>query len=144
MAGEITGSGVTITCKPKLSTNNQAVWESRIKDGTWFVVLDGATTTADEVGVAFGATNAAEFVGRLVGSTGDGSSFRVSIETQGKIGYAEGGDTGAFASTDFGKFMKLNGSGKLIVDTALTAGNVIVVGGDKADPMVAWAWPVNK
>lgn len=147
MHGEITGGRTVLpSCKPKLdSTNTQAVWEQRAGEGNWFVILDGTETVGNgTIGVAFGAADAAEFVGRLIGTTGDGSDFRVSVETEGKNGNAIGGATGAFVATDIGKFMKLDSNGKLVVDTSLTAGNVVLMGGDKADPMVAWQFPVVK
>ena len=135
------------SCKPKYVSGSitEDTWRERAKEGTWFVVLDGTETVSNNtITVAFGATNDAEFVGRLVGTTGSGTDFIVSVETEGKNGNAISGGTGALAATDIGKFCKLDGNGKLVVDTALTAGNVVVTGGTKADLLVAWSWPVVK
>ena len=129
------------SCIPKISTGvTEAVWKRRIAEGGWFVQLDPDTTTADEMGVAFMADDAAVTVGRLIGYTGTGKKFRVTVENCGIRGYAQGGASGAFASGDYGDRMKASG-GKLIVDGTLTAGNIFLVGGTKAEPAVAWQWP---
>ena len=141
--GEITGAqGSNITCIPKIdSTVTEAVWRQRIKDGGFFVKHDPATTTADYLGVTGGVANDATFVGRVIGSTGSGDKFRVTVETEGVRGHAQSAvTTGAFSSSEWGKRMKSDANGKLGVDTSLTAGNVFVVGGTKARPMVAWRW----
>ena len=130
-------------CKPKIdSTNTEAVWKERIDEGGWFVQLDPATTTADEMGIDFMANNAAFTLGRAIGYTGTGDSFRVTVEPCRARGYAVGGATGAFtAATHFGKYMKANTDGKLVVDTTLTAGNIVLLGGDQAEPLVTWQYP---
>ena len=146
MAGEKTGLVCGITCKPKVAgTNTQKVWEARAAEGGWFVKLDPATTTADVIGVDFLATDNTTVFGRLISSTGDGDTFRVGVETQGVYGFAQGGGTGAFtAATHFGQFMKADANGKLVVDTAATAGNVYLLGGTQPRPAVAWQFPVQK
>lgn len=140
MAGEYRMGPFTAKAKVD-STVTEATWKERAKEGGWFVAIDGATCTADELGVDFLANNAAESVGRLITASGTGDKFRVTVAPCGTRGIAQGGATGAFAAGDYGKFMKANTTGKLIVDTSLTAGNIVVVGGDKAKPAVAWQWP---
>ena len=140
MAGEITGGkGSNVTCIPKKAgTVTEETWRTRVKDGGYLVQFDAATTTADEVGVASMSNNGAVVYGRAIGYTGSGDDFRITVETEGAYGYIQGSATGAFAATDYGKRMKSNANGKWAVDTSLTAGNVFLVGGDKANPAVAW------
>ena len=144
MAGEIR---MNPTCKPKVdSTNTEAVWKERIAEGGWFVAVDPATSTADEVGVDFLANNATIGMGRLIGYTGTGDKFRVTVETCRARGYAVGSPTPATftPATHFNQYMKADASGKLVVDTAATVGNIILVGGTPTEPAVAWAWPPSK
>ena len=141
MAGEVR---TNISCKPKVdATNTEAVWKQRIDEGGWFVDIDPATTTADVIGVDFLAQNAAVAMGRLIGYTGTGDDFVVTVEPRRSYGYAVGGNvpTAFTPATHFGKYMKADDSGKLNVDTALTAGNIVLVGGTPTDPAVAWSWP---
>lgn len=140
MAGEITGAKHSnLTCKPKIdTTDTEAVWRERIVDGGYPVKFDAATTTADEIGVTFLAQNDAVALGRLIGSTGSGTDFRVTVETEGAYGYFQGGGTAAFTTAELGKRAKADANHKLVVDTSLTAGNLFVVGGDKAEPAIKW------
>lgn len=129
------------SCIPKISTGvTEAVWKKRVAEGGWFVKVDDATCTSDEIGVAFLEDDDVVVMGRLIGYTGTGTKFRVTVENCGVRGYAQGDASGAFLSTDYGDRMKAK-NGKLIVDNDQTAGNVILVGGTKAEPAVAWQWP---
>ena len=145
MSGEITGAkDSNLTCIPKTdSTVTEAVWRQRIKDGGWFVQFDEGTTTADEIGVTGLAADAVIALGRVIGATGSGDKFRITVETEGVRGYAQGGATGAFASTDYGDRMKADSDGKLVVDNAATSGNMFLVGGTKDEPAVAWRGQVK-
>ena len=143
MAGELK---MNPTCKPKVdTTNTEAVWKQRVAEGGWFLKFDEGTTTADEMGVDFLAANDKWTIGRLIGYTGTGDKFRVTVETCRVYGYAGGtsGQTGAYASTDWGDRMKAGSDGKLQVDNAQTDGNIFLVGGTKDEPAVAWQWPYN-
>lgn len=124
------------------TTNTEAIWKTRIAEGGWFVKIHQATCTVDELGVTFLADNDAVTVGRLIGYTGTGTKFRVTVENCSVRGYAQGNATGALAEADYGDRMK-GEDGKLIVDDALTTGNIFLVGGTKAEPAVAWQWPPN-
>lgn len=144
MSGEITGMKMNPTCKPHItSTLTEEVWKQRIKEGGWFVKQHPASSDADYMGVTFLADNDTETVGRLIGFTGSGDSFKVSVETQGVRGYAQGSGSGALATGDYGQYCKATG-GKLEIDSGATAGNIKVVGGNKKDLMVAWSWPTQK
>ena len=141
MSGEITGHFTNITCDPLVTgTNTVAVWKTRVNAGGYFVKVNAASTTPDEIGVAFLVGDDKYVMGRLVGYTGTGAKFKVTVETKGVYGTAEGGGTGAWAATDYGDRMKADSDGKLIVDNSQTDGNVIVVGGTKPEPKVAWDW----
>ena len=142
MAGEVKQG--PLTCNPKVDTTlTEAVWTQRAKEGGWFLQVDEGSTDADYLGVTFMANNAKNTVGRLVSVSGTGDTFKVGVEPAGQRGYAQGGDTGSFASTDWGDRMKANTNGKLVVDNSATDGNIHLVGGDKADPVVAWVFPYN-
>lgn len=145
MSGEVTGSKQTnITCIPKTTnTVTEATWKERVADGGWFVKFDAATSTADEYGCTFLANNDATCLGRLIGYTGSGDKFRVSIETEGLRGLAQGGDEGAFATADITDRLKANSNGKLVSDDSLTVGNMFVVGGTKEQPAVFWRGQVK-
>lgn len=130
------------TCKPKVdATNTEAVWKERVNTGKYFVKHDEGTTTADEIGIDFMVADDKIAMGRAIGYTGTGDKFRVTVETVGVRGKTIGGASGAFASTDFFDQMKADANGKLIVDNAQTGGNIILVGGTKDTPYVAWQWP---
>ena len=124
------------------TTNTEAVWKERIAEGGWFVKIHQATCTPDELGVTFLADADVTTVGRLIGYTGTGTKFRVTVENCGIRGYAQGGATGAFADADYGDRMLANSAGKLVVGTG-TTGNIFLVGGTKPEPAVAWQWPPN-
>ena len=104
------------------------------------VKMRTASFSADEIGVTFLANNDKYCMGRLVGWTGTGTKFRVTVETKGLRGGTPGGGTGAWASTDYGDRMIANSDHKLIVANAQTDGNMLVIGGTKAEPTIAWDW----
>ena len=143
MSGEIVGARHNITCIPYINaTRTEEVWKERANAGNRFVRIRGASTTKDELGVQFAAGGI--MVGRLVGWTGSGSKFRVTIETKAIRGIAKGSATGDFDATDFGQFCVSDAEGQLAIDTTKDDGNVMLVGGDKPNPIVAWTWPVGK
>ena len=147
MSGAYTRNKTNPNCKPKITnTKNQQWWEQKAAERKWFVKQDGATSTADEIGVDILTTDDTIAMGRVIGTTGDGDDFRVSVECVGIRGKAAGAETdsAALAAGDYGDFCKANANGELVIDDAVTTGNIIVVGGNKTDLMVAWQFPYNK
>ena len=134
--GEITGSATTITCDPYVTaTVTEAVWKARIAEN-YMVKKRTAGFTANETQVTFLAADDKYCYGRLIGWTGTGEKFKVTVETRGLRGSTPGGGTGAWASTDYGDRMKADSNHKLIVDNSQTDGNMLVVGGTKDNPYI--------
>lgn len=147
MSGAYTRKKTNPNCIPKITaTKTQAWWEQKAAERKWFVKQDGATSTKDEIGVDILTTDDTIAMGRVIGTTGDGDDFRISVETVGIRGKAAGADGSntALANGDYGDFCKSDANGKLIPDDTVTSGNIIVVGGNKTDLYVAWQFPYNK
>ena len=138
MAGAIVNYGGVITCKAKTSTTNtEEVWRTRAATKGYMVVHDQATGDADYTGVDFiDAATDVTVVGLLIGTSGSGTHFKVSVRTAATRIPILGATTGALAAGDYFSRLKGNTNGKMEVDNTQTTGNVFVVGGTKAAPEV--------
>ena len=138
---EVVGGACSrITVKPKTdSTNTEAVWKARAKEGGWFVKRD--TTSLNSAGhgyieVTFLADNDATILGRLEEVKGSGDDLVAAVELVGVDGNALGNGTGALAVADFGDGVQGASDGKLKI--VATGGYGAVYGGDKANLRLSW------